>query len=74
MARMTERIMVSDPVKELLVTLTRELSALKGRDLTYNDTIEELIAHVSGASRLMRDIAAHREAERLIRIAAGPDE
>jgi hypothetical protein len=71
MARMTERVMVSDPVKDRLVALTRELSRLKGRDLTYNDTIEELLDHLSGASRLMRDIAAGREAERLIRIAAG---
>lgn len=57
MARMTERVMVSDPVKNRLVALTRELSKAKGRDLTYNDTIEELLDNLDGASRLLHDIA-----------------
>ena len=58
MARMTERLMVSDPVKARIVKLTAELSAVKGRDLTYNDTIEELLDNLDGASRLLTDLAA----------------
>ena len=58
MARMTERVMVSDPVKARIVKLTAELSAVKGRDLTYSDTIGELLDNLDGSSRLLTDLAA----------------
>jgi hypothetical protein len=58
MARMTERVMVSDPVKARIVRLTAELSKVKGRDVTYSDTIEELLNHLDDTSRLLDDIAA----------------
>ena len=54
MARMTERVMVSDPVKARIVTLTAELGKLKGRDLTYSDTIEELLDNLAHGSWLLR--------------------
>lgn len=60
MARMTERVMVSDPVKARIVRLTAELSKVKGRDVTYSDTIEELLNHLDDTSRLLDDIAAGR--------------
>ena len=48
-------------MKGRLVALTRELSKAKGRDLTYNDTIEELLDNLDGASRLLHDIAGARK-------------
>jgi hypothetical protein len=61
MARMTERVMVSDPVKKRLVALTSDLTDRKGHDTTYSDTIEELINYFDGKPGPMRDIAEARE-------------
>jgi hypothetical protein len=57
MARMTERVMVSDPVKARIVKLTADLSKAKGRDVTYSDAIEELLDYLEGRSWLLHDVA-----------------
>lgn len=62
MARMTDRVMLSDPVKARLARLAVELSAAKGRDVTYNETVEELLNHLDGNSWVMRDIVSGRSA------------
>jgi hypothetical protein len=60
MARMTERVMLSGPVKTRLTLLAVELGEMKGTDLTYSDTVEELLNDLTGTSWLMK---AWREAK-----------
>ena len=57
-----KKVVLSAPVHARLSELSAELRAIRGREVTFSECIEELFAHLDGTSRLLADVmAAHDE-------------
>ena len=55
---LSKKVSIADPTYRALARIKAELTALRGRQVTYTEVIDELLEHWEATSAMVRDAKA----------------